>query len=256
MTKFKNKYRIESPRLKGWDYSQNGCYLITLVTAGREFFFGNVKNQKMILSVWGKIANTEWLKSFQIRKELFLKEYVIMPNHIHAIVTINKKSSESIVERHGRFIVERHGLFSVERHGRASQQLEKEKNCELDNGQTSKLKNRITSQINNDRSSQPNNSKEKINSEKIEKNILSYLKRKPKSISSFVAGFKSAVINKIDYFIDANKIKMEKFNKNNPFWQRNYYDHIIRNKTEFYKFKNYITNNPKNWNNEKDDLFK
>jgi REP element-mobilizing transposase RayT len=31
------------------------------------------------------------------------------------------------------------------------------------------------------------------------------------------------------------------------FWHRNYYEHIIRNKIELEKYRNYIKNNPKNW---------
>ena len=41
------------------------------------------------LSDFGKIVDAEWNKSFEIRNELFLDEYIIMPNHLHAIVVIN-----------------------------------------------------------------------------------------------------------------------------------------------------------------------
>ena len=41
------------------------------------------------LSDFGKIVDAEWHKSFEIRNELFLAEYIIMPNHLHAIVVIN-----------------------------------------------------------------------------------------------------------------------------------------------------------------------
>ena len=42
--KFHGKYRIESARKKGYDYSQNGAYFITIVTKNRECFFGDVVN--------------------------------------------------------------------------------------------------------------------------------------------------------------------------------------------------------------------
>ena len=79
----------------------------------------------------------------------------------------------------------------------------------------------------------------------------STLKRKPKSLSTFVAGFKNAATNKIDDFIDLNHLNIEKFNRHNKLWQINYHDHIIRNETEYWKIKNYIRNNPKNWNKGK-----
>ena len=69
MSKFKNKYRIESNRMSGWDYSGYGQYFITLVTQNRECNLGTVENGKMILSDFGKIIEIEWYKSFEIRKE-------------------------------------------------------------------------------------------------------------------------------------------------------------------------------------------
>ncbi len=71
--------------------------------------------------------------------------------------------------------------------------------------------------------------------------------RLPKSISSFMAGFKSAVNSKIDDFIDENNLDIPKYNRNNHFFQSNYHDRIIRNNIEFQRIKNYIINNPKKW---------
>lgn len=68
--------------------------------------------------------------------------------------------------------------------------------------------------------------------------------RQPKSISSFVAGFKSATVKRIDDWIDANQPTMAKFNKNNPLWQSNYYDHIIRDEMEYRHIAEYIVRNP------------
>ena len=73
----------------------------------------------------------------------------------------------------------------------------------------------------------------------------------PQSISSFVAGFKSATINRIDDWIDANGLQMQKFNRKNPLWQVNYYDHIIRNETEYQNISEYIAHNPIKW----EDMF-
>ncbi|MCK9451855.1 MAG: hypothetical protein M0Q90_09205 [Bacteroidales bacterium] len=56
--------------------------------------------------------------------------------------------------------------------------------------------------------------------------------RKPKSISSFVAGFKSVINSNIDDYIDEHNLNMPKHNRNNPIFQPNYYDHIIRNMTD------------------------
>jgi len=102
--KFRNKYRINSHRKPNWDYSSNGQYYITIVTKNRFCYLGEVTetngNILMQLSDFGKIVKEEWLKSFEIRKELFLHEYIIMPNHIHAIVEINNnKNVQTICAR-------------------------------------------------------------------------------------------------------------------------------------------------------------
>jgi len=71
--------------------------------------------------------------------------------------------------------------------------------------------------------------------------------RKPKSISTFVGAFKSASTIKIDDFIDEHQLKIDKFNRYNKLWHRNYHDHIVRNEIEYWRIKTYIKNNPKNW---------
>ena len=83
--KFQNKYRIQSNGIPNWDYSGNGMYFITLVTQHRECNLGQIINDEMVLSGFGEIVNIEWNKSFEIRTELFCDEYIIMPNHLHAI---------------------------------------------------------------------------------------------------------------------------------------------------------------------------
>lgn len=75
--------------------------------------------------------------------------------------------------------------------------------------------------------------------------------RKPKSLSSFIAGFKSAVNTKIDDFIDAHDLDMPKYNKNNPFFQPNYHDRIIRNQQEYQRIKEYIIQNPIKWDEDR-----
>ena len=84
---FKTHHR-RSIRLKGHDYSQTGMYFITICSNNKENIFGSVIGEKMILSEIGKIVSEEWLKSEHIRQEIELDEFIIMPNHMHAIVGI------------------------------------------------------------------------------------------------------------------------------------------------------------------------
>jgi hypothetical protein len=55
MTKFKNRYRIESIRLQHWDYAWNAAYFINMNTKNRRHHFGELDQQhRMILSPLGK----------------------------------------------------------------------------------------------------------------------------------------------------------------------------------------------------------
>jgi REP element-mobilizing transposase RayT len=88
MTLFKNKYRIESTRLKNWNYASAGWHFITICTKNRELFFGDVKTGDMVLSATGEIVSEEWLKAEEIRSNVDLDEWIVMPNHVHGIIVL------------------------------------------------------------------------------------------------------------------------------------------------------------------------
>jgi len=96
-------YRAESHRHPTWDYSGDGLYFITFLTQHRICNLGSIQMQAckagMILSDYGKIIRIEWLRSFEIRRELICDEYIIMPNHLHAIIRIDHSDPQ---ETHGR----------------------------------------------------------------------------------------------------------------------------------------------------------
>jgi REP element-mobilizing transposase RayT len=196
MDKYKNKYRISSHRRPNWDYSADALYFITIVTQNRACNLGKIVQMdgllsEMILTDFGKIVQTEWFKSFEIRNELLLHEFILMPNHLHAIVEIVS-----------------HGVIPTQ------PPLPTINNTDL----------------------------------KIKRNPPIRL---PKSISSFIAGFKSSVNTKIDDYIDKYQLGIPKYNKNNHFFQPNYHDHIIRNEFEYNNISNYIINNPSKWAKDK-----
>jgi REP element-mobilizing transposase RayT len=83
-----HRHHRRSIRLKEYDYSQNGAYFITLCAHERQCLFGHIHNEKIVLNEYGIIVREEWVKSFKIRKELAMDEYIIMPNHFHGIVFI------------------------------------------------------------------------------------------------------------------------------------------------------------------------
>ncbi|OOV27576.1 hypothetical protein BXU11_08900 [Flavobacterium sp. LM5] len=101
MKKFQNKYRIPSARLQNWDYGANGAYFITICTQNRIHFFGNIVNtfsqNEMILTDLGKTVEQEWLKTITLRPDMNLElgNFVVMPNHFHAILIIGQNEFNS-----------------------------------------------------------------------------------------------------------------------------------------------------------------
>ena len=114
----------------------------------------------MILSDIGEIVKEEWTKSFEIRKELSCDAYVIMPNHLHAIIWIKQF--------------------------------------------------------------------DKIKPDQKQNYGVAY--RSPKSISSFVSGFKSSATRRINEIRNTPRL---------PVWQTHFHDRIIRNEKEYTTIKQY-----------------
>jgi REP element-mobilizing transposase RayT len=85
---FKNKYRVESTRLKEWDYSNAGWYFVTMNSKGHRIWFGVVEDDKIILNDLGKRVEKYWSEIPEHFRGIELDEYVIMPNHLHGIIII------------------------------------------------------------------------------------------------------------------------------------------------------------------------
>ncbi len=88
--KFRNKYRIESARLKHWDYGWNAAYFITICTKDRTCFFGRAVDGKMVLNEIGQIARNCWLAIPEYFPFVKLADHIVMPNHVHGILVIDK----------------------------------------------------------------------------------------------------------------------------------------------------------------------
>lgn len=96
--KFQNKYRISSTRLKNWDYGSNAIYFVTICTQNREHYFGNITDEKMQLSETGKIAQHFWVEIPNHFLFVKLGEFVVMPNHVHGIIIIDKTENNDPVD--------------------------------------------------------------------------------------------------------------------------------------------------------------
>ena len=162
-----------SIRLKGYDYSQAGAYFVTICTQGRACLFGDVVDGEMRLNEYGKIVWDEWYKTAAVRPYMRLDEYgfVVMPNHVHAIVWI--VDDDMVGARRRR-------ALTREEFGRP-----------------------ISG-----------------------------------SLPTIVRAFKSAVTKRINEYRRTPGL---------PVWQRNYWEHVVRNERALNAIRRYIVENPLRW---------
>jgi len=202
----------KSIRLKGYDYSQAGLYFITICCQNRICRFGHVENGEMILNEIGEIAYGEWIKTPEIRQNVELGEFVIMPNHMHGIIRLLGRG-------------ESHSPTTNESHSPETREPHSPETREPHSPET--------------RESHSPESRESHSPE-----IEGVFKTPPQSpsnnIGAIVRGYKSSVTRQFGLL-----------GFNEKLWQRNYYEHIIRNEKAFQTISEYIKNNPAKWVGDK-----
>jgi REP element-mobilizing transposase RayT len=158
------KHNRRSIRLSEYNCSQVGTYFITICTHNRECLFGDAVDGTIVLNEFGKIVCNEWNHTAQIRKNVRIEEYIVMPNTMH-------------------------GIFVI-----------------VDAGATRRVA--------------PTN-------ERLIGPIAGY-------IGAIIGQFKSIVTKRINTVRDTPAL---------PIWQRNYYEHIIRNEDELNGIRESIIEN-------------
>jgi putative transposase len=110
MEKRITKYRNDTTRLKNRDYGAPGNYFITICTQNRENYFGHVKwvapvgtqnfvflqTARVQLTPIGKISHQYWIEIPSHFPFVVLDEFIIMPNHVHGILVINKPNYQDL----------------------------------------------------------------------------------------------------------------------------------------------------------------
>lgn len=247
MEKYQNKYRIPPARAPFWDYAWNASYFVTVCTQNRICWFGNVVNGQMVLSEIGEIAHQCWSdipKHFPFVK---LDAFVVMPNHVHGIVTIDKsdydiKNEQNSNERdvnernsNERDVNERN---SNERDGNEQNSNERDGNERNSNERDVETQNfaslpRIPSEpqipLEPDSPSQPNTPPPRTQNK---------FGPQSKNLASIIRGFKIGVTKNV-------RLIQPDFA-----WQTRYHDHIIRDELAHYNISEYIINNPAKWSDD------
>ena len=295
MEKFRDKYRIPSSRLQNWDYGWNAPCFVTICTAKMDCYFGEIANRKMQLSDIGKIAQKFWLEIPNHFPFVILDAFVVMPNHVHGIIIIDKLDDEfgggggrdgdgcrgsggrdsgggirdsgggdggggrddsggGRESGGGNRAGRRDKACLVSTSQRASQratQHTSQRTSHHTNQNTSQNKNQNpshhTSQHANQCPNQRNiqrltNTPKNPSSKQVEKTIgqKRFQNQGKNTLSSIIGSYKSAVTK------HSNRLGLC-FT-----WQSRFHDHIIQNDKSYQRIKNYIINNPRNW---EDDMF-
>jgi putative transposase len=91
---FKNKYRIPSARLLGWDYRTAAPYFVTICTKNRQPFFGSIQHGVMVLNPLGQFASQCIDDISDHSGCAIIANQIVMPNHVHAIIELNNPTME------------------------------------------------------------------------------------------------------------------------------------------------------------------
>lgn len=157
------------------NYSQQGNYFITLCTKDRRHYFGQVLDEKMYLSEYGKIADKFWNEIPKHFSNVDLDKYSIMPNHIHGILKVKNQGKDIVTY--------------------------------------------------------------------IDYSLPKGMNKNYGLISKVIRSFKEAVVKTI----------RKKYNDYNFGWQRSFYDRIIRDGDELNRIRQYIKENPVNWEKDRNN---
>jgi len=88
------------PRLKYYDYSNTGAYFVTICTHNRRCLLSYIVGRGLapaetLYTEYGQIARQQLLLLEKRYPLLKVEQYVIMPNHIHAIFLLRESLEEN-----------------------------------------------------------------------------------------------------------------------------------------------------------------
>ena len=92
----KQKAKRKPMRLREYDYSEAGCYYVTMCTHNKQNLFGKIRRGTIFCArnEGGNIAQRCWEEIPKHYPNVELDEFVVMLNHIHGIMIINKRAHD------------------------------------------------------------------------------------------------------------------------------------------------------------------
>ncbi|MCZ7540244.1 MAG: transposase [Anaerolineae bacterium] len=173
-----NSHHRRSLRLRGHDYAEAGAYFITICAERRACLLSTIAGGEVQLSAAGEIVQEEWLRTADIRPRVRLDVFVIMPNHLHAILEIAETRELPVGAYCNTPLREPPGVRSLP------------------------------------------------------------LRSPSQTLGAIIRGFKSATTRRVNALRRTPGAR---------FWQRNYYEHIIRDEADLARLREYIACNAGRW---------
>ena len=225
-----------SIRLKGYDYASEGLYFVTICTQNRECLFGEIKNDEMMLNDAGRMVEKWYLKTQDKVPDIVCHEMVIMPNHFHCIwenVGLHGASAVG-ADLRVRPVENNDGHINEGTH--------------IGNGNTRMILE--GAHIGNENTQlilEGAHIGAPLRDPVLDKTELGTHTGSP--LSMVVRWFKTMSTN--EYIRGVNELGWTPFER--KLWQRNYYEHIIRDDASLLNIAYYIENNAANW--QDDDFY-
>jgi len=210
------RHHRRSIRLRGYDYTQAGAYFITICTQGREYLFGEVADDEMHLNEYGRIVRDVWFDLPNHVSNVVLDAFVVMPNHVHGIVVIVNGDVVGV------------GVDGADSVGAGSVGAGSEPAPTVTTTTTAEPAPTATTTT-----PAPTTTAEPTPTP-----------TKRHGLPEIVRQFKT---------FSARRINEHRGTTGTPVWQRNYYEHIIRDDASLNRIRQYILNNPIKWALDKEN---
>lgn len=211
MTYDRAKHRRRSIRLQGYDYSQPGAYFVTACTQNSEYLFGDIADGEMALNEAGQMVQGVWDALPMHYLGIKTDAFIIMPNHIHGIIIIRPSDMGPSSSAVGA------GPRACP--GNAPQ------SHDIGRPHVGHPRVRLP------HPGQPQG----------------VAPTKTVTLPDVVHRFKTLTTKRYTDGVKHNGWK--------PFpgrlWQRNYWEHVVRNERELHRIREYITNNPAKWESDR-----
>jgi REP element-mobilizing transposase RayT len=213
-----------SVRLKGYDYSAEGMYFVTVCTQEYENLFGGITDNHMRLNDAGRVVEKIWRALPDRFPMVALDEYIVMPNHFHGIIIIiNENGSDPV-----RALLAAPSTAAPTQAGNQDLlDIDEAKNIGKRMGLASRGENRCGS----------SGLEKKGAASSFEKKGAASSARTT-TLGEIMRAFKSIAAIEINRILDRGGM---------PVWHRNYFERIIRDERELNNIREYISTNPARW---------